>query len=526
MKENAIRIGGKIRKLRRDTGLSQAKLAERLGVSASYLNLIEHNKRRLSAPILLKLAAEFDLDARALAEDGSTSLLADVMDVLSDDLFEDLDIATSDARALVEASPTAARAMLHLHGAYRKTQSDLRTIATSPREEDMGDGFSFSRLAPAEAVSEFIQEKNNYFEDLEVEAERIGYEIGSLANRSGANVSGQNGSGEARSLEAISEYLRKHHRVETVVVSAHDALIKAEISDGGMQGPSQNNLARATPFQRRFDPEARILYLSERLSRRSRLFQSAYQTGLIAARPVIEMLLNEGRLRDEDARVLGRSALANYFAAALLMPYDRFLASVEEARYDIDLLRHRFGQGFEQICHRLTTLNKRGASGAPLHMLRVDAAGNISKRFSLSGLPIPRHGEACARWNVYAAFQRPGEILAQISELPDGSRYFCIARTVKKSSGGFGAGEHTLAIGLGCEEKYASKMIYSDAVTLGQTARVSYIGVNCRICDRLDCAQRAQAPLHMRGPLDENLKGLSPYTSSAAHGRTQFPGTR
>lgn len=508
MSEASIRIGGKIRKLRRDTGLSQAKLAERLGVSASYLNLIEHNKRRLSAPILLKLAAEFDLDARALAEDGSTSLLADIMDVLSDDLFEDLDIATSDARAVVEASPSIARALLHLHGAYRKTQSDLRSFATSPSEDESGDGFSFSRLAPAEAVSEFIQEKNNYFEDLEVEAERIGYEIGSW---------------DTRSLDAISQYLRKHHRVETVVVSAHDASIAIEDTQGNA---SPNGRAQSTPFQRRFDPEARILYLSERLSRRSRLFQSAYQTGLIAARPVIEMLLNEGRLRDEDARALGRSALANYFAAALLMPYDRFLASVEEARYDIDLLRHRFGQGFEQICHRLTTLNKRGASGAPLHMLRVDAAGNISKRFSLSGLPIPRHGEACARWNVYAAFQRPGEILAQVSELPDGSRYFCIARTVKKASGGFGAGEHTLAIGLGCEEKYASRMIYSEAISLGHAALVSQIGVNCRICDRLDCAQRAQAPLHMRSPVDENLKGLSPYTSSAVATKSVQSGTR
>ncbi|MDJ0683954.1 MAG: short-chain fatty acyl-CoA regulator family protein [Alphaproteobacteria bacterium] len=476
MADSEIRIGGKIRKLRREAGLSQAALAEQLDVSASYLNLIEHNKRRLTAAVLLRLADVFEIEAAHLAEDGEGRLLADVMDVLGDDLFEDMDIATSDARALIEASPNAARAMLHLHGAYRKAQSDIRTMAVRSASAANGEnGPYLSRVAPAEAISDFIQDKQNYFEDLEVEAERLGREIADT---------------DHRTRETLTDFLRRAHGVETVVVR-----------------PDQD-----APFQRRYDPERKTLFLSERLSQRSRRFQTAYQIGLLAARPVIEMLLTEGRVRDGDTRALGRSALANYFAAALLMPYDRFLESAEEARYDIDLLRHRFGAGFEQVCHRLTSLNRPGRSGVPLHMLRVDMAGNISKRFSLSGLPIPRHGEACARWNVYASFLRPGDIQAQLSELPDGARYFCIARTVRKAGGGFGRGEHTLAIGLGCEEKYASRIVYADATVLGAAAKPAPIGVNCRICDRLDCAQRAQPPVHLRTPLDENIKGLSPFT--------------
>ena len=217
---------------------------------------------------------------------------------------------------------------------------------------------------------------------------------------------------------------------------------------------------------RRYDATNRTLEISEMLPAGSRVFQLAHQIGLLAASPVFDMLLNEGGLREGEARTLGRVALANYFAAALLMPYDSFLDSAKALRYDLELLQHHFGASFEQICHRVTTLQRPGNKGVAFHRMRVDISGNISKRFSLSGLRIPRYGGACPRWNIYAAFLSPGVINAQISTMADGEKYFCIARTIQNRVGGYGAPQSILSIGLGCALKDARALVYADGIDL------------------------------------------------------------
>ena len=275
---------------------------------------------------------------------------------------------------------------------------------------------------------------------------------------------------------------------------------------------------------RRFDRRDARLEISARLDGPSRAFQLAVQIGLLSAGPVLEMLLTENRVKDDQARALGRVALANYFAAALLMPYERFLEAARAQRYDIELLQHQFNASFEQVCHRLTSLNRPDARGIPLHMLRVDTAGNISKRFTLSGLPIPRHGGACARWNVYAAFLNPGVIQAQVSKLPDGEAYFCIARTVRKGGVGHGAPQYFQSIGLGCELRHAREMVYSDDIDLDRPERFGEIGVACRICERMDCAQRAFPPVHLRYTIDEDVRGASPYTAPGWPWHHERPG--
>ncbi|HAJ22023.1 MAG TPA: XRE family transcriptional regulator, partial [Rhodospirillaceae bacterium] len=179
---------------------------------------------------------------------------------------------------------------------------------------------------------------------------------------------------------------------------------------------------------------------------------------------------------------------------------------------------------FEQICHRLTTLSKPTDRGIPLHMLRVYLAGNISKRFTLSGLPIPRHGGACSRWNIYSAFLNPGQIQAQVSSLPDGTSYFCIARTIIKGGIGFGAQRNVLSIGMGCDVRYAKDIVYADALDLTHTDRFSGIGVACRICERMDCTQRAFPPVHLRYDIEENVRGPSPYTAPGWPHHHERPG--
>jgi predicted transcriptional regulator/transcriptional regulator with XRE-family HTH domain len=474
---SAPKIGAKIRRLRRDKSLSQAALAERLGISASYLNLIEHNRRRVTVNLLLQLADMFEIAPADLAEDEEGQLSADVMEVLSRDLFEDLDLTNTDVQELVTASPNGAKALLKLYDAYHAALNNMRSL--SAEIADVGPPEVASALPPADSVSDILQANSNYFQVLEDAAAGVAGDI------TGA---GQ----ESPDRDALIRYLLEAQGVRVAFVAAEGA----------------------AGFLRRFDEDRRLLEISERVSPDSRKFQLAYQIGLLSSRDVIETLLTENRVRDEQTRALGRVALANYFAAALIMPYQGFLESVKSTRYDIELLQHRYGASFEQICHRMTTLNKPDAKGVPLHMLRVDIAGNNSKRFSLSGLPIPRHGGACVRWNVYSAFLDPGVIHAKVSQLPDGEAYFCIARTVRKGGSGFGMQNRFLSLGLGCELRYAHQFVYSDTVDLERRDRFHEIGVSCRTCERLDCMQRAAPPVNLRYHLDENTRAHSPYVAA------------
>ena len=187
---------------------------------------------------------------------------------------------------------------------------------------------------------------------------------------------------------------------------------------------------------------------------------------------------------------------ASYFAGAVLMPYEPFLAAARELRYDVELLERRFGVSFEQVCHRLTTLRRPGSEGVPFHFLRIDIAGNISKSFSASGIRFARFSGACPRWNAHAAFLTPGLIRTQLSEMPDGRKYFCIARTIQKDTGGY-RGQHAMqALGLGCEMGHAKELIYADGLRLDQPPVP--VGVTCRLCERTDCEQRAFPPLQQR----------------------------
>ena len=466
-------MGGRIRRLRRQQGMSQAALAGELGISASYLNLIEHNRRNLTVPILIKLAERFELELSEIADNDEGRLNADLMEAFGDELFGDLDLTNADVRDLVTSNATVARAILALYDGYRNLRNDAEVTPASagadePRPTD--------RL-PSEQVSDFLQARANYFPELEDAAERINHD---------ASLSGEDMMG------AMSTFLLNTFGVRVSDLPAKDA-----------------------HMTRRFNPDARTLELSNMLRADSRNFQAAHQIGLLAAENELDRLIDESDFTDDGARTLARIALANYFAGALLMPYAGFFKAAKSLRYDIELLQHRFGVSFEQVCHRLTNLQRPGQRGVPFHFLRVDIAGNISKRFSLSSIHIPRHGGACPRWNVHAAFLQPGAINVQISQMPEGATFFCIARTVLKATGGYGQPRSYQAIGLGCEIGQASKLVYADGIDLDRPERATPIGVSCRICPRMDCGQRAFPPVAHALETDINARGASAYVSAA-----------
>lgn len=441
-------IGGRIKRLRRQRGLSQTQLADAVGISGSYLNLLEHNRRRITVPLLFKLAGLFGVEPGELAESDETQLTGDLMEMFGDDLFAESDLTNQDIRDLANAHPAAARAVLRLFDRFQSLKRADNATAPPP------SGFH----AATEAISDFLQENANHFPALEAAAERIRADID---NASDAFEPG------------LKSYLDNVFGVDWRL------------------GALPPGLAR------RLD-NGRTLVVSDTLPAESATFSAAHQLGLMAAEREIEAIIAASTLPEGDAPILARNVLAAYFAAALIMPYEDFLRACRDTRYDIDRIARRYRTSFEQVCHRMTTLQRPGASGIPLHLVRTDIAGNISKRFSLSGIHIPRHSGACPRWNVYSAFLHPEQINVQISQMPEGQRYFCIARAVTKGGHRYNAPKRYFSIGLGCSIVHAGQMVYSDGIDLDNPGQTVPIGVGCRICPRTDCGQRAHPPADHR----------------------------
>ncbi len=463
------RIGGKIRRLRRQRSMNQSDLASALGISPSYLNLIEHNRRNVTVPLLLKLAGYFGLEITDLSEGDEASVANDLMECFGDDIFADIDITNMDVRDVVSSNPAIAKALLHLYDSSQPLKKN------GARSENASDEEGEQRGLASEPVSDFLQANSNFFPSLEKVATRV---------RSDCAQS------DEERMQGLVTFLLNAFDVHTKFVGL------------------PNRLAR------RFDPASRKLEIAQNLSTQSRAFQVAVQTALLAGEHEIGTLVAEGDFPGMDAQILAKTALANYCAGAILMPYEQILSAAKSVRYDIDLLSQQFFVSFEQTCHRLTTLQKPGAKGLPFHMVRSDIAGNISKRFSLSGIHIPRHSGACPRWNVYTAFLHPGNINVQISEMPDRKRFFCIARTIVKGENRYGAQMRHLSIGLGVDIEYARQLVYSDGIQLDDARNVVPIGISCRVCPRLECSERAFPPAHHKLNLDANRRGASAYISA------------
>ena len=436
-----IQIGGRIQRLRRQRKVTQAGLAEVLGISPSYLNLIEHNRRRITVPLLFKAAGYFGVEPGELAESDEPRLAGDLMELFGDDLFADCDLTNQDIRDLASTNPAIGRAVVRLFDRYR-------SVVASGGRAVAGDE---SGPVVTEAVSDFLQGRSNHFPTLEDAAARMRHDIDRASD----------------SLE---------HGIRTYLNNAF-----------GHQWRSAA-LAGARAWQH--DEERGEFLTADTLPVETEVFAVAQHLATLGAGPEIEAILKAGGLPAEVEAVT-RVALAAYVAGALVMPYGPFLAACRETRYDVERIGRRFKASFEQVCHRMTTLQRPGQSGIPLHLVRTDIAGNISKRFSLSGIHIPRHSGACPRWNVYGAFLHPERINVQLSQMPDGQRFLCIARALAKGGYRHNEPRRHLSVGLGCHVAHATEMVYSDGVDLANPALTVPIGVGCRHCPRPDCAQRA-----------------------------------
>jgi predicted transcriptional regulator/DNA-binding XRE family transcriptional regulator len=463
-----VHLGPRIRTARIALGLSQRALADRVGISPSYLNLLEADRRPVTTDLLLKLARALDLDLRTLGADDA-ELVAAITDLATDPLFEDFPITAGEISQFVASQPNIARMLRELYGHHLDSRTGIETLRGHLMAEDHEVGVGSARLA-SEQVSDFFERNDNYFPALEAAAEELWTE---------ASLD------EDTLFAGLKAYAQQRLGVSVSIRTA------AEMSG----------------VVRRFNAERRELYLSDAQRSGDRLFQLAAQIGLLRASAAIDRLVDDPSLRAHDARELCRIALSNYYAAAVLMPYETFLMAAEAARYDVELLSRRFGGGWEKTCHRLTTLRRPGAEGVSFYLLRVDMAGNISKRFSAAGIRFPRFSGLCPLWNVHMAFAQPGRVRVQVSELPEGQTVLSIARTVRRDTAYHGT-EILHSVGIGCSIADARRTVYADVVKVDGTDAAVPIGYTCRLCERLDCAARALPSLRAPLNVDANVRGL------------------
>ena len=461
-------MGVKLRKLRAERGMSQIALAHALGLSPSYLNQIEQNQRPLTVSVLLKLNRTLGVDIQEFSEDDEARLIAGLKEVFADAAQP---VALPELQEVAAQMPALGQAVLALHRRHLEAMERIEMMSLR-----LGDGRSDAAAPtamPFEVVRDFFFAHQNHFDVLDRAAE-------ALATQAQAQ-----GDGLAHWLAQRLE-LRHGVRMERTEDAAHG--------------------------KRSFAPERRTLQLAAELNGAQQAFQLGTQWALLEHADTIDALIRVPQLaHDTAARKLARMGMANYFAGALLMPYGPFLAAAESLRYDIELLEQRFGVGFETVCHRLSTLQRPGAPGVPFFFVRVDRAGNISKRQSATHFHFSRTGGTCPLWNVYEAFGQPGRILAQLANMPDGRRYLWVARSIARSQGGYGSPRRTFSIGLGCDVRHAGRLVYAQGLDLQTPEAATPIGMGCKVCERDRCPQRAFPYVGRTLEVDENQSRFTPY---------------
>ncbi|MBC2665900.1 DUF2083 domain-containing protein [Novosphingobium flavum] len=457
-------LGPRLRRLRRDLGLTQAQMATDLEISPSYIALLERNQRPLTADLLLRLARTYKLDMAQLAADEGPQLAARLQAMLRDPMFADIELPPLEAGDVASNFPAVAEAMLRLHAAYQRDQTALADRAAE------GAGAAAEGDDPVAEARRFIGARRNSFPALDDAAERLAEAVASDGG--------------------LEQWFRARHQLRV-------RYLPPDVLMGSL---------------RRYDRHREEVLINDTLDQPSRRFQLALQLVYLAMRRDLDAMVKEVGEASESGRKLIRRTLANYAAAAVLMPYTAFARAVEARAYDVEALARHFGTSFEQTAHRLTTLHKPGHERVPFFFIRVDQAGNVSKRLDGGGFPFARHGGGCPLWSLHSVFTVPGQVVPQWIELPDGARYFSIARTVGAGGGSFGAPQLVRAIALVCAAADAPRLVYARAHPDPGPGGGTPIGVTCRLCHRPLCPARALPPVGRAILSDETHRPGAAYS--------------
>lgn len=475
-------MGVRLKTLREQRGMTQASLAASLRISPSYLNQIENDQRPLTVSVLLRLQAAHGIDLQLFSDDESARRLSQLQAVLGD-RSSGHGVPLAEAKVVANQLPAVAQMLVQLHQRTRAAEARLSQIVEGA-DGDRLAAHHPSALQPVEEVREFFYARHHHMAVLDEQAEQLHQSI--TAGNDPDAV------GARELLLRLEQRLLQRHGVQV-----------------------RPHATRRSPDQalRSYDTSTRTVTLAADMDPGQQAFQLGVQLAFLEMGKLIDSFTTAESFSSSQARSLARLGFANHFAGALVLPNQRFQDTAESLRYDIELLSDRFGVGFETIGHRLSTMHHAPSRGIPFFIVRVDRAGNISKRQWTADFHFSRHGGTCPLWNVYEAFSQPGKILTQLSRMPDGRTYLWIARTVEHRRGGYGTPKRIFAVALGCDARYAERLVYAKGLNLVDPEAATPIGAGCKVCDRADCAQRAFPPMGQMLQIDENQRGFAPYAS-------------
>jgi XRE family transcriptional regulator, fatty acid utilization regulator len=475
-------LGPTFRLLRERQGWSLQQGAKQLSLSASYLSQIEHNQRPVTAKVLIMASKVFAVPASEFKTDDVSRFIADLREA-SMDLAHEAPVPSLDELKLAASTtPQLVQQFLALHRHYKNLDERFKRLT----DHSSQDTRATDSQTPYQEVRDFFHYRENYIETLDLLAESLAtaLRLGDPATTDSAAV--------------LADYLRQQFAIRLETQPA---------------APESEHLqVQATSLMRCYDPAQKVLWLARDLSPPTRAFQLAVQVVELQFQEALKDVLVATTSLSPTAHSIARIALANYAAGALLMPYGEFLLAAQSLRHDIEQLQRRFGTSFEQTCHRLSTLQRPGLRGIPFYFVRVDLAGNITKRHSQTRFQFARFGGACPLWNVHESFSHPGRIMVQLAEMPDSVRYLCISRAIVKRSGNYRIANRQYAVGFGCETRYAKELVYSEGIDL--QGQATPIGVNCTLCERSNCAQRAFPRLDRALQIMPRERRVVPYNQT------------
>ena len=537
--------GAKVRRLRRKLGLTQVQMAEQLGLSASYLNLIEHDQRPLTLKVLLRLGQVFGVDLNSFAEDEEARLAAELAEAFADPALVDPTLVEPSAggptapaerptpaelREFAAVSTAACRGVISLYRAHRRLREQMDDLAERLRDSEFLAGIDHefrTLLTSIRSFSEILHDnadldpaQRQRFLGIVIEESKRLLDVVDRALAAGPPAAGA-GAGAARPArdEVAPIVQARVHHVPELEALANRLRAAAGLDSGvsfdriaGYLGRAHGIAVRLTGTApedgalRIYDPETRRIGIAEILPPPARALELAHVLMLIEGGPAIDACLAQARLSSPEARALARIALADYAALALVMPYDAMLGAARELRHDVGRLALRFAAGFEEVCRRLTALQRPGARGIPFYLVTVDLAGNVSARFSAAPIRIARYSGVCPLWNAHAAFLTPGVPRVQHARMADGTGYLSIACTVDRPAWGPARSNRLVAVELGCEAAHAAELAFAGGIDRDDGEAAVPVGITCRLCDRPACPQRAMPPVHGAIRIDENRR--------------------
>ncbi len=411
-------------------GRKQADLARSVGISPSYLNLIEHNRRRIGGKLIQDIARELGVEPSALTEGAEAALLNALREA-----------AVGHAGAGEELSRL--EEFVGRFPGWARLLADTRQRATALEHsvEVLSDRMTHDPFLSA-SLHEVISTVTAIRSTATILAETrdIDPEWRERFHRNMAEESAR----LAESAEALVRYLDEASSTEFTGSTPQEEL------DGWL---------RDAQF---FVPDLE---------------------GDTPAEPA-EIVRGTEALRSSAAQALAEAYLTDYRRDAARMPLEAFLDAAVAQRFDPAALAMRFGVDLAAVFRRIAALPAERI-GAEIALVACDGSGTLTFRKPVEGFPLPRYSAACPLWPLYQALARPMSPVRQWVELGGRNprRFLAFAVCQPSQPTGFDGPQVLEATML---------VLPSELADDTQPAQVFEIGTSCRICSRSDCAARRE----------------------------------